>query len=102
MLRVFAAATVMAAFALTSATAQDQPKQGGAMVVTCQFELRSILRADRNHDDLCNKWSSLQHDRVCRARRMIRSVASCLRQLGLHLLGFQDRLSFTVINTHQA
>ena len=42
MLRTFAAATVIAAFALTGAAAQDKPKQGGAMVVTYKDDISTF------------------------------------------------------------
>ena len=42
MLRVFATATVMVAFALAGATAQAEPKQGGAMVVTYKDDISTF------------------------------------------------------------
>ncbi len=42
MLRIIAAATVMVAFSLAGITAQAQPKQGGAMVVTYKDDISTL------------------------------------------------------------
>ncbi|MHA1599454.1 MAG: ABC transporter substrate-binding protein [Alphaproteobacteria bacterium] len=42
MFRIFASATVVAAFALASFTAQAEPKQGGAMVVTYKDDISTF------------------------------------------------------------